>query len=250
MKKLFKINVICIAILICLLMITGCSGRTASAKDVEFLTASEYWYHFDEVTGECEKMSFREEFEFYWGCECGEPVGDSDCYELYDYNKETSIIKLYNDYDDMSMEIEVVDYSDYHLLLKVDGEIKDYTYSDPGIDVVESEKYMSGYAGVFSMHNGTSEEVELGPFDYDGDEEYPENAKRTYKLAEDATFYELFAFTKYKDGVEVENTVDFNEINLEKALYHIEYGGYGFVWFNDNLEISKIMIYGSTRAEE
>ena len=53
----------------------------------------------------------------------GEPIGDSDCYELFDYDTETSIIKLYNDYDDMSMELEVLDYSDYHLLLKMDGEV-------------------------------------------------------------------------------------------------------------------------------
>ena len=72
-------------------------------------------------------MSFHDDFTFYWGCECGEPIGDSDCYELYDYDKETSTIKLYNDYDDMAMEIVVLDYSDYHLLLRVDGNIKDFT---------------------------------------------------------------------------------------------------------------------------
>ena len=115
---------ICSIMLLALFMMTGCSNHASSSEDISFLTASEYWYHFDEVTGENEKMSFHEDFSFYWGCECGEPIGDSDCYELFDFDEETSIVKLYNDYDDMSMELEVLGYSDYHLLLKMEGEIK------------------------------------------------------------------------------------------------------------------------------
>ena len=241
---------ICISLLFSLFVLTGCGGRTASAKDVEFLTASEYWYHYDEVTGESEKMSFHDDFTFYWGCECGEPIGDSDCYELYDYDKETSTIKLYNDYDDMAMEIEVLDYSDYHLLLRVDGNIKDYTYSDTGLNMANSEKYIAGYSGEFFMLDGNEEEIVLGPFDYDGDEAYPDNAKKAYRLADDLKTYSLSAFTKIKDGEVVENNVDYGEISLDEALMNIEYGGYGFVWFNDNLQIDNIVLYGATTAEE
>ena len=247
MKRTFAIY---LTLILSLLMMVGCSNRTASSKDVEFLTASEYWYHYDEVTGESEKMSFHDDFTFYWGCECGEPIGDSDCYELYDYDKETSIISLYNDYDDMSMELEVIDYSDYHLLLNVDGEIKDYTYSDSGIELADSEKYLAGYSGEFALLGGSDEEVILGPFDYDGDEEYPENAIKTYKIAEDVEFYTLDTFTHIKEGEVVENTIDYAEFDLEKAAENMEYGGYVFVWFNDDLQVSKMMWYGDTRVEE
>lgn len=231
-------------------MITGCGDRTASAKDIEFLTASEYWYHYDEVTGESEKMRFGEDFTFYWGCVCGEPIGNSDCYELFDYDKETSMIKLYNDYDDMFMELEVLDYSDYHILLRIDGKIKDYTYSETGLDVVDSEKYLAGYSGEFSMLDGNAEEVVLGPYDYDGDEKYPDNAKKTYKFADDVKAQTLFTFTHIKDGKMIENTVDYKEISMKDALYHIEYSGYGFIWFDDNMQVSKILFYGATIAEE
>ena len=238
------------AILFILLTLTGCENRTASSKDVEFLTASECWYHYDEVTGESEKMSFSDDFTFYWGCICGEPVGNSDCYELFDYDKETSIIRLYNDYDDMSMELEVLDYSDYHLLLKIDNKIKNYTYSETGLDVTDNEKYMEGYSGEFTFLDGNTEEIVLGPFDYDGDIAYPDNAKKTYKLSDDVKIYTLFTFTQIKDGQEIENTVDYKEIDIKEALYHIEYGGYGFIWFDDNMQISKILFYGATIAEE
>ena len=251
MKKLSKIFYLtCSTMLLVLFMITGCSNSTSSSKDVSFLTSSEYWYHYDEVTGECEKMSFHEDFSFYWGCECGEPIGDSDCYELFDFDKETSVIKLYNDYDDMSMELEVLGYSDYHLLLKMDGEIKNYTYADTGIELSESEKYMEGYSGEFSILEGTAEEIVLGPFDYDGDVEYPDNAKVSYKLAADVETHTLFTFTKIKDGEVIENTVDYKEISLDEAVENMEYGGCGLIWFNDNLEVSKILFYGATIAEE
>ena len=245
MKKLSSIH-----ILLSLLMLTACGNNSTSKKDFEFLTASEYWYHYDEVTGESEKMRFNEDATFYWGCECGEPIGDSDCYELFDYDTETSIIKLYNDYDDMSMELEVLDHSDYHLLLKIDGEIKNYTYGETGRSIVDSEKYLSGYSGEFFMLDATNEEITLGPIDYDGDVEYPENAMKTYIFADDVETCSLFTFTKIKDGEIVEDTVDYKEIDMEEVLYEIEYGCGGFVWFDDDMQVSKLVIYGATIAEE
>lgn len=248
--KIFTTYTVLAALLFTPFMLTGCGNQTAPENNADFLTVSEYWYHYDEVTGESEKMSFHDDFTFYWGCECGEPIGDSDCYELFNYDKETSIIKLYNDYDDMSMELEVLDYSDYHLLLKIDGEIKDYTYSNTGVNLTDSEQYLSGYSGQFTMFDATNEEVVLGPFDYDGDVKYPDNAKKTYSFADDLETYSLFTFTKIKDGEVIENTVEHEKIDMEETLYEIEYGGGGFVWFNEDMEISKILFYGATIAEE
>lgn len=248
--KNFRILTLFSSMLLCLFTMTSCNSQTASSEDIEFLTSSDYWYHYDEVTGESEKMSFNDDFTFYWGCVCGEPVNNSDCYELFDYDKETSIIKLYNDYDDMSMELEVLDYSDYHILLRMDGKIKDYTYSETGLDVIDSEKYMSGYSGEFSILDGNTDEVVLGPFNYDGDIEYPANALRTYKLSDDIKTEVLSTFTHIKNGEVIENTIDHKEIDIEEALYHIEHDGYGFIWFDDNLQVSKILIYGATIAEE
>ena len=250
MKHKLKLQIACVLFVVLLCSLVGCGKKTASAKDVEFLTVSKYWYHYDEVTGESEKMHFDEDFSFYWGCVCGEPVGDSDCYELYDYDKETSIIRLYNEYDDMTMELEVLDYSDYHLLLRVDGEIKDYTYVESGIDLVDSENYLEGYSGEFSFLDGNSEEVVLGPLDYDGDVEYPDNAVKTYEFSDDAKAYTLFTFTQIKDGKIIENSVDYKQIDRKEMEELMEDGGYGFVWFDDNVQIRKIVFYGATVAEE
>ena len=248
-----KLKIICICTLIIggVLMMAGCGGAgSATAKDVEFLTASEYWYHYDEVTGESEKMSFNDDFSFYWGCECGEPVGDSDCYEMYDYDKESSVIKLYNGYDDMSMDVEVLGYSDYNLLLKIDGEIKNYTYAETGLEIADGEKYLSGYSGEFSIIGGNDEEIELGPFDYDGDIEYPENAVISYEPADDAKAYTLYTYKHIVDGELVENSTDYQQLSFEEFAENLEYGGHGFVWFNDEMQIEKILFYGENILEE
>ena len=239
MKKL----IICFLLIMCMTAFAGCGGSKASQADVEFLTASEEWWFYDEVTGESEKMRFNDDFTFYWGCECGEPIGYSDMLEMYDYDKETQTIKLYNGYDDTSMEMKVLDYSDYHLLLEQEGEIKDYTSEEIGIDVDNSEEYFGGYNMHAWIIDVNDEEVIVGPSDYDGDVEYPENAMKAYKLADDIEFYDLQVNkTIAADGGEYCETTH-EELNHEDGLAAMD-GSYGFIWFNDDMEIEKFTYFG------
>ena len=249
MKKLFVLVVVVAMIF----SFSGCGDSQAEKDFVKVLTTSEYWYHFDEVTGENEKMSFGEDEEFYWGCECGEPIGDSDLLELYEFDAGDGVIKLYNDFDDYSMDVEVLDYSDYHLLLKVDGKIKDYTSALPDVkgalNVDDTKQFLTGYSGEFHTISGDADSVVLTHFDYDGDVEYPENAFKEYTFADDVEFCSLTANTHIVDGQVVSHNEDFTEIDKESAIVSME-GGAAFVWFNDNLEISKMMFYGSVISEE
>lgn len=238
MKKL----IICIVLIISMATFVSCGERQANKSDVEFLTSSEYWWFYDEATGESEKMSFHDDFTFYWGCECGEPIGNSDCFELYDYDKETRIIKLYNDYDDYSMEMKVLDYSDYHLLLEQDGEIKDYTYMEFEFEVENAEKYFKDYNMYGWIVDADDKEAVIGPYDYDGDVEYPENAMKAYILADDIEFYDL----QIKKTVTEESEscdVTYKELDREKGMECLD-GGFGFICFNNNMEIEKITYFG------
>lgn len=257
MRMLLKIKgrgIWCVALIVCLVLMTGCAKSTDVSKGGEFLLASEYWYHFDEVRGEFEKMRFNEDTSFYWGCECGEPVGDSDCYERFAFDAKTSSLRLYNDFDDMSMEMEVLDYSDGHILLRMDGEIKDYTSEAMELNVMnhelDHEMYMDGYSGAFYMLDGNDEEVVLGPFDYDGDVTYPDNAKKTYTFSDDVEVYTLFVFTKVRDGQVIESKVDYEAISVSEAVDQMEYGVGGFVWFDDQVKVNKMVLYGEIRIEE
>jgi len=250
MKKTVTFVIVLTLGLSALFMMTGCSGQKASVKDVEFLTGTECWYFYDEVTGENEKMSFQDDFTFYWGCECGEPVGNSDCYEVFDYDKETGVIHLYNEYDDMSLDLQVLDYSDYHLLLEVEGRIKDYTYVDYDYDVADAEKYMKDYSMVAHILEGNEDDVLLTHYDYDGDIEYPDNVKKSYPIAKDAEFQDLQVRTRYKDNEMVENKSTYRQLTRKEAAATMEYGSSGFIWINENLEIEKITFYGEIRIEE
>ncbi len=249
MKKLFVL----VIGLVMIFSFAGCGDGHTSKGGEEILTASEYWYYFDEVTGETEKMSFSDDGTFYWGCECGEPIGDSDLLELYDYDAKNKIIKLYNDYDDYSMEMEVLDYSDYHLLLRIDGEIKDYTYSDPDVigslNVENTEKYLAGYDGVFHTTGGDEDSAILTLHDYDGDAEYPENAFKEYTFADDVEFYSLDVKTSIKNEEVVSHNEDYMEIDKESAVVAMD-GGSVFVWFDDDLKISKMLFYGAVVVQE
>ena len=235
--------IICIVLIISMAAFASCGERQAGKSDVEFLTSSEYWWFYDEVTGESEKMSFHDDFTFYWGCECGEPIGNTDCFELYDYDKETRIIKLYNDYDDYSMEMKVLDYSDYHLLLEQDGEIKDYTCDDLGLEVTNSEKFFNDYNMVGWIVDANNGQVVVGPYDYDGDFEYPDNAMKAYDLAEDITFFDVqIKKIIYEDESEsCEET--YNKMSRENGMEALD-GGFGFIWFNEDMEIEKFTYFG------
>lgn len=241
---------ICAMMIAIIILCAGCGSGKASVKDVEFLTAAEYWYGYDEVTGEYEKMSFSDEFSFYWGCECGEPAGDSDLYDLYDYDKETSTIKLYNDYDDSSMEMKVLDHSDYHLLLEVNGKVRGYTSTHSGLDIPEAEKYLADYNTYGCFTEGSTDSAVIGPYDYDGDIEYPDNVFTTYAIDDDAEFYD-YEVTRTLNIDSGESTVksEYRQVEGDDLKFLLNNGA-GFVWFNDDMGITKVVFYGETEIQE
>lgn len=233
-----KKTITAILLAMMLVIMTGCG----SSSHPEFLTASEYWYFYDETTGEYEKMSFAEDGSFYWGCECGEPVGYSDLLELYEYDDESQTITLFNGYDSTSMELKVLDHSEYHLLLAVDGEIKDYTYLNSELDIENAEKYLKDYNMYARTIEGDNDTVVLGPFNYDGDVNYPENAMKSYVLADDIEFFELMITRTVTDDQETCD-VKYEKLSKSDGMQYLN-DGFAFIWFNDNMEIVKMMFYG------
>lgn len=247
MRKL----VICIVLVIGLLALNGCSS--SALKGAEFLTSADHWWFYDEVTGESEKMSFNEDGSFFWCCECGEPVGNSDLYECFEFDRDTQMIRLYNGYDDTSMEMKVLDYNDYYLLLDVEGEIRGYTSMD-GMEYEPHTENTEGYLAGYNMYGWFTEnydnKVVVGPFNYDGDIEYPENAFNEYVLADDAEFYD-YSIKVIQDVQTGEEDVaeNYTELSGEDAMAMLE-SGLGFIWFNDAMEIEKVVFYGSLLIQE
>lgn len=247
MKKL----ILCGILMIALTIFAGCGDSyTSSAQDAAFLTSTEYWWRYDEVTGEYEKMCFSEDLSFYWGCECGEPIGASDIYDRYAYDEKTNTIKLYSGDDETSMQMTVLDYSDYHLLLEIDGEIKDYTYLRSDMYIEDAETYISGYNMFGWFIESDGKEAVVGPFNYDGDIEYPDNAMKAYAISKEAVFYDLQTETRL-NVKENEETMDvsYEKLTRGEGLSRME-NGFAFIWFNDAMEIEKVIYYGAVYMQE
>jgi len=233
-----------IGLLIGILIICSSCGKS----NTEFLTNVTNWYHYNEITGEVEKMKFSEDGTFFWGCACGEPVGDSDLYELFEYNEKLKTIRLYNNYDNCETKIELINFSANHLLLKIDGKITVFINEENNLDV--SEEYIKDYNTYGFITEGNSEELILGPFNYDGDIEYPKNAFHKYKLVDDVEFYDL----QIKKHINVttkeeKEYIKYNKLSQKDGVDMLP-SNFGFIWLNDNLEVEKIVYYGKIEIQE
>ena len=58
--------------------------------------------------GDTEHISFREDGSYGYYCLCGNPVGNSDLYDMYAYDKETNTIKVYASYDKKEYEFSLI----------------------------------------------------------------------------------------------------------------------------------------------
>ncbi|PQD94840.1 hypothetical protein CYL18_12825 [Pradoshia eiseniae] len=242
MKKVISI----VAVLVFILSLSSCgkSARVASPRDIEFLTGTEAWYYYNPITYENEKMSFTEDFGFYWGCECGEPIGDSDLYEVFDYDNDKKKLRLYNNYDNSTKTIEVISYNDYHLMLKIDGVVKDFVPYSCSFDFDYDKEYIKDYSSYVTTMEVQGLGLVVGPFNYDGDVGYPDEAFDTYMMSEDIEFYD-YSYESINGKVNTK----YKKLSMAEGLDAFESSS-AFIWFNKNMEISKVMYYGSLIVEE
>lgn len=217
------------------------------------------WLFFNEVTGEHDVIHFGEDFSFSYHCECGEPVGDSDCYDKYRYDEEQLLITLYNDYDDSEKEIKVLSYNVMHLLLEIDGVIRDFstipTDTTSNFWWEQAENYLSGYEMNRTLVEVTEKSIMTAAVNYDIETKAPKGTLEEYSLAEDVVFFDMSLFSQrhVEDGTEVEDfyNVTFTEIRREDVEPYFDNGGLtAYLWLNDAMEIEKAVIWGVTTVTE
>ena len=101
----------------------------------------------------------------------------------------------------------------------------------------------------------SEEEVKCAPLGYDSQGLYVDGPFETYKLAENVTYSEL-TITSWRtvDGdLENEDRYEksFKEFNEEDLAYVRENGGgTAFLWFNDQMEIEKVLFWGENAIVE
>ena len=242
LKKLLS-RILCFTLLLCIPACGSEADKKQKGTYPEFLTNHDWEYntlscteilHFDETGG----------FSYYETC--GNPVGNSDCYETYTYDEDKGVVTAYG-YDDSveDLEISVLRYTQDSLLVSIEGKIKEfYTYQDvPGVigDMYDKVEGYSAYMAIGDINDGM---IETAPPNFDADAGGLKLVRQE-KLSETASFYYLNEEVIHVDGEEDKITTEFTELRREDVAPSEDNSfSAGYVWYNDNLEITKIVYYG------
>ena len=259
-KKLKKY----LCMVLCLMMVISCvacgqsdgdSTKGESSKepesDADFLTEKRWEYNTLSCT---EVLYLGEDGTFSYYETCGNPVGNSDLYETYSYDKEKKIITAHgSDNEVEDMEITVLRYVKDSLLLRIGGNIKEFCVKNDVPTPMDSNMYekLEGYCAYLALRNIEKGMIETAPAYVDMDAG-GRKLIREEKLAETVEFYDLYEELVHPDGDKPdERKVEFKELVLEDvALSEDNSFSAGYVWYNDDLEIVKIVYYGSMEIWE
>lgn len=247
-----------IPFLIVLLSLGGCSqSQQEDQKEdkAEILTefTDKKWLFYDEVTAEHLCLYLGSDGSYSYHCQCGEPVGDSDLYDEYEYDEGTNSITLFNSYDDETDQIEVIEYNEHHLMIIIDDELKDFVLGEmdtaSNFWSLEGEKYLAGYNSRCTIVDYENGKVVCGPVEYDKEGINEDGPFEEYEIVDDVKVSELSikSFNSIQDDQEYEEYYDvkYFEIGSEELENIIENGALSaLLWFDDNLKVEKIVFYG------
>ncbi|MDO4394143.1 MAG: hypothetical protein Q4C80_06995 [Bacillota bacterium] len=250
MKKIFsavnrQLMSTVIIVIIVGMALTGCGG---SDKTPEFLTEHE-WVHYDSACDET--ISFGEDGHFAFYCACGDPVGDSDVYDRYSYDSESGEINLKPAGD---MSIKVLRHKNSRLLLDINGDVKEFVDEKdkliaggaPQNLAYDTDNTVSGFSSYLSIIDKDGSEIITAPANYDGDDPDFKEYELSETLANDAEFYD-WTYSVDESGKHINAESKYKMLTEKEASRIIKNGSaVGFVWYNEDAEITKIVLWGST----
>ena len=234
-------RVVCLILsILSVLIMAGCS-KTRTTE--EFMDKD--WLFYNEVTAEHLCLNLGSDGSYSYHCQCGEPVGNSDVYDQYK--------------DDMEAEIKVLDYNEYHLMIIIDGEIKDFVLQEHDTSSnfysFEGESYLGGYESRCTVVDIKDGKIVCGPVNYDPEGLYEKGPFEEYELTENMPVFDLTIqrYLSVQDDYEYEESYDvsFTEIGQEEMNYILDSGvGAAFLWFDDELKVEKIVFWGENSVTE
>lgn len=250
MKRKFSIvnrpaMIVAIIIVVAGIMLVGCG---TSDERPEFLTAHE-WVHYDSACDET--ISFGDDGHFAFYGDEGNPVGDSDLYDKYAYDSESGEIKLQPDGD---MSIKVLRHEKSRLLLDIDGDVKEFfdekdqfiAGGAPQNLDYDTDNIASGFSSYLAIIGKDGDKIVTAPANYDGDDTEFKEYELSEKLADNIEFYS-WTYNVDETGKSVNTKSSCKKLTKKGAYRLIDSGAaVGFVWYNENAEITKIVFWGST----
>ena len=275
MKHNLKIT-LSIALAITLLGINGCNfnskDNTATATPDSTKTESNQttennptykllvdgdWNYYDTKIGETIGITFCKDGSFMYNCSCGEPVGNSDLYDMYSYENDNTILAYASDDETQKLEIKILHSDDMNLLLQIENDIIEF-HNEKTVSGTLSNEYffdcekcmktVSEYDANTTILNINEKGCLIAPEGYDGDIKEFQNYKRTVPLAENVEIQEIDINIKMNDSGIGTHTCETKTLTKEELIYMIEEYSSSYaalVTYNDKYEISKIVLWGA-----
>lgn len=250
-RRMYSGVLIAICILTTCFLSTGCSKT--KDKFEKILTSSEWNYY--NYNGCKDVFTFEANGHFAYDCKGGSPVGDLDLYDNYKYSDDKILLRG----EGRSKAIEVIRYSEAHILLNIDGNIKDFYSNEPlraffkdkdycrkcpDIDVKYCN-YVEGYSGYNTITDMNEEGITLNVPCYDGEMKDLEKYNEKYKFANDVEIYNMNVKTLTSEK-ESKSTYEITKLDLKTFEQYTNEIATGFIWFNEEGEVYKILLYGGT----
>ena len=252
---------------ISIIMFVGCSSNkkinSQTKQQFKFidnthkLLVNSDWKYYDTVAEENLCITFCKNNEFYYNCECGEPVDDSDCYDKYEYKKGGKL-KIYMSYEkNKDKKIKIIHIDDKSLLINLDGDViefynaknTDNCFSHSSMHGCEKcnkplEKY-DGFNTIVNM-NKDNNEITIALGDYDKDDKQSLNNLRSVKLAEDVDIYDINIKSELDDNGNIKKHKCSNKkISKDVMKNMIDLSSpVALIWYDKDIKIKKIVFYG------
>ncbi|MGN0321792.1 MAG: hypothetical protein ACI4DZ_01600 [Oliverpabstia sp.] len=220
------------------LLFSGCGHD----NHPDFL-AEHQWVYFTNCD---ETISFHNDGGFAYYCACGSPVGSSDLFDSYTYNTKTSEIILSPEQD--GNVIPVLRQEKSRLLLETDGQMKEFfDIDDPMVSCPETyasydpEDYTYNHSSYLALFDKAEDSISTAPSSYAADPSGYEEYLLSEKLAENVTFFKWTLKIEQINGEESISN-NYEELTEEEAEELLKAdSAVGFVWYNDQIEIEKIV---------
>ena len=243
MKSSLKIT----AAVICCALVFLLSGCSSEKDDPGFLTKHD-WVHYTYCD---ETISFEEDGSYSCCCASGNAAGDSDLYDSYKYNEDTAEITLFPKADDST--IQVLRYENSRLLLGFKDGVKEFfDQRDPLASNVhpefdyEPDNCTRGFSSYLAILEKNGASLTTAPAGYDADNPEYDEYLLEEKLSDDAEFYIWdLKITATDEGEQPDNI--YEKLSEEQVVRMLDGGpAVGYIWYNDEVEIEKIVFYGKT----
>ncbi|MBP3706370.1 MAG: hypothetical protein J6J13_03870 [Clostridia bacterium] len=212
----------------------------------EFLTDAD-WGYYDSEISEKINISFYEDGTFFYCCDCGEPVGDSDIYDRYSYNEQKNEIILYA-CEGSDLYVPVVYCDEFCLVLEIYGEIVDFeNYNMKVFEETEQTKpFLEDHLASitileYDIENGI---ITAAPANYDADakKSFEDKITQLYTVEEPQINY--LTVTVEND---VQTELIYAKVAEEDYQYIGEYYDVARIKFNADHKIESILFYGYTQ---